>query len=231
MLTWWYNLDSLRLCIAQGDSPEAPYVTTLAPQESRHFHYIDQGLPPRFGQVSFYPTSRGMWTGRQSFLTVYLAWSGRASFSYALIPGNKLQLEADDIDSDQVQQPLNADDAKKRKIVSRKSFVYHLPENAVLSSGLGVHFLQDFGYHGKHAVWVEESIDGFGEVPGPTTCRLATFNHEDDSVDLEVSSETSTLIFEEEGFSWNDIRKIQLDDQSGVLICFTEDEIWKLYFD
>jgi len=226
MVTWWYGQDLLRQCITKASSPEEPCSITVAPQETRRVQFVDQGLPPRLG-IRFYPTSRGMWTKRQSVWTVYVTWTGSASFTYAVIPEDPcigLSVEADEAESSRGAVSFDGAKPKKFAFVSHRSFLYHIPEHALLSSGRGNYYLCDFGHQGKNAVWIEDA-------DGERTCRLATFNHEDDTTDAPVSNATSTIIFEEKGFSWNDMWKIQLDDQSGTLICFTDDEIWRLHFD
>lgn len=238
MQVWIYSLDSLRECLIIAKELQAPRPILLHPQEIRQVLYIEQGIfrgsdpYPSFFQPSFCGLS---WTGSQSFFDLFEPWNQQqTAFAYAPLPdeehpGVECSLEDEEIAAAEQFLWPKPDGTKKTRYISRKSFVYTLPESTGIAVGCDAYYLYDVGLHGKNGSWVEKQmIDGRAVYK----CRLANFNREDTSEEIPVSSSAvSTIDWEPEGCHWSSVKGICLDDSMGVLTVFTARHFWLLYFD
>jgi hypothetical protein len=186
-----------------------------------HFRtqYVPQDIVSRpiILRSSLYLTTRGMWTGRQCIWSVFPKQPGiPTTFVYALIPDES---SAAIRESSSETPEASPEVTKEFKSASRRTFIYNAAEGTEILSHLTA-----MGHSGKHAAWIEN-------VQGEYACRIATFRHDDDAEEGPVTTDFSTVEWNHEGFSWQALRKLEIDDNAGIVTCVTQTGVWNLYFD
>ncbi|KAG8784979.1 hypothetical protein FRC15_002233 [Serendipita sp. 397] len=224
---WTYEFRYLQAIIDQAESPDQPFLARVSPQYYHLTQFAPQGIQLRWsGRIV--PTTRGMWCGRKCVFSVFHQENEtKECITYSLVSdGTGTQPMELPLENGQESEQEAWGSTRRSKSLSRRTFIYTLPEGRCLSLGGGWYSLCAFGHSGKHAVWVEESDD---LNSSDHKCLLATFDHEDDGAEGPISSRVTHLKINEEGFDWNTVLKIELDDNAGILSCMTASKIWSIY--
>ena len=229
--SWTYEFSFLRELVERAESMETPYDALVPPQFHHQTQYTTQKEIAERWDGRIVPTTRGTWDGGKSIFNIFHSENdARECITWSPVcDGTDISLENMMASTSISESASEQDSTRHSKSVSRRAYVYQLPEGWTLSTGGGWYTLFTLGHSGKHAVWVEEQEGPDGEEE-TLVCRLASFNHSETSTDGSPSSNVSTIVVDDGEFSWRRVSKIDLDDNAGVLTCATGREIWKLYF-
>lgn len=223
----------------QASTPEEPYVIKAPPQFYHLTTFIDQEIPRPH---RIWPTTRGMWDGRKSVLSMFHPDTDTAmSIVYGIVNDGTDQVHSLTKESDTDSTPPNPPSEppsssqfslnvgiKQSSSLSKRNFIYTFPEDIEISEDIAHRKLFVFGGSGKHALWVEEQhLEDVIEE----NVRLATFDHQDDPTDGQVSRTASEVVWSHDEFDWANVSHMHLDDNTGVLTCAAGRDIWYLYFD